>query len=168
MLTEDLRSPALTVGSTVGRHGYDTATLLARQVDQRLARKADSLCMGMRHFGKPMMAITAKQEMGPVRHALSQMVVAGVMTSHPPIQVRVYSPFGDVIADQDARSDQPAPDAVVETASAEGDDSLGLADEMTLPVEEGPQNTVYEMSLGSPDENRVYQVDPNESEKTSN
>lgn len=42
------------------------------------------LLYGDRQFGWPLAALRAQQELGPVRHALSQMVVAGVMTVFPP------------------------------------------------------------------------------------
>jgi hypothetical protein len=42
-----------------------------------------------------------------------------------------------------------------------------MTPEMPLPVDAGPKNTVYEMTLGSPEDNRVYKVDPTEKDKTS-
>jgi hypothetical protein len=41
-----------------------------------------------------MMAMMAKKNLGPVRHVLSQMVVAGVMIVSPPVQVRVSEGTG--------------------------------------------------------------------------
>lgn len=42
------------------------------------------LLYGDRQFGWPLAALRVQQELGPVRHALSQLVVAGVMTVFPP------------------------------------------------------------------------------------
>jgi hypothetical protein len=54
--------------------------------------REDSL-YGTRSVKKPLIAITAKKEPGPVRHALSQMVVAGTMTVHQsPAGVPLPSP----------------------------------------------------------------------------
>ncbi len=44
------------------------------------------LLFGTRGIKRPMVALTTKQNMGPCRHALAQMVVAGVMTVHPPLR----------------------------------------------------------------------------------
>ena len=43
------------------------------------------LLHGDRQFGWPMAALSVQQDLGSVRHALSQMVVAGTMTIFPPI-----------------------------------------------------------------------------------
>ena len=43
---------------------------------------------GERQFGWPLLALNAKRELGRVRHALSQRVVAGTMIVTPPIQIR--------------------------------------------------------------------------------
>jgi len=45
--------------------------------------------LGERQFGFPFIAATVKTHMGPARHALSQMVVAGTMTHQPPVRVVV-------------------------------------------------------------------------------
>lgn len=42
------------------------------------------LLHGERQFGWPLMALRTQFEMGKVRHALSQRVVAGTMTVFPP------------------------------------------------------------------------------------
>lgn len=44
------------------------------------------LLYGRRGIKRPMVALTTKKELGNCRHALSQMVVAGVMTVHPPMR----------------------------------------------------------------------------------
>lgn len=40
--------------------------------------------LGTRSFGWPLMALQVQSSLGPCRHALSQMVVAGTMTVFPP------------------------------------------------------------------------------------
>jgi hypothetical protein len=59
---------------------------------RRLGRAVDThefhrdILRGSRRIARPMMAIATKQNMGPCRHALAQMVVAGVMTVTPPLR----------------------------------------------------------------------------------
>ena len=45
--------------------------------------------MGTRRFDFPFLAAKVKTHMGPCRHVLSQMVVAGVMRHQPPIRIMV-------------------------------------------------------------------------------
>lgn len=56
-----------------------------------------SQLMGFRAFQWSFLSMTAKSEMGPARHALSQMVVAGVMHHQPAIVIKVnpneYAPI---------------------------------------------------------------------------
>jgi hypothetical protein len=160
MLKLERDLPRLTVGSAAGEWNHDSAVRLGRKYDRRLATNADSVCMGVRQFGKPMMALVTQQKLGPVRHALSQMVVAGTMTTQPPVQVRVWSPFGDVVAG--STSATPSSDetpVAAEAAPVEPD----FAAPAPAPVaaEEGPKNKVFELSLGSPEDNKIYEVDPN-------
>lgn len=89
MLKDDAKLPQLVVGSAAGRAIHERAVLLGKHRTQDLADKADSFCVGVRQFGRPMMALHAKRELGPVRHALSQMVVAGTMVTQPPMTIRV-------------------------------------------------------------------------------
>ena len=49
----------------------------------------DGLLLGERRFGFPFLAATVKTNMGPARHALSQMVVCGMMQHQPPVRVVV-------------------------------------------------------------------------------
>lgn len=42
------------------------------------------ILLGVRSFGWPLMALQTQSSLGPCRHALSQMVVAGTMTVFPP------------------------------------------------------------------------------------
>ena len=63
----------------------------SRRLGQRVVRslaaaRTDLLFGHQRGIKRPLIALTTKKEMGPVRHALSQMVVAGVMTVHPPVR----------------------------------------------------------------------------------
>lgn len=45
--------------------------------------------MGIRAFQVPNLSMQVKSNMGPARHALSQMVVAGVMHHQPAIVIKV-------------------------------------------------------------------------------
>jgi hypothetical protein len=90
MLT-DPPTVKLKVGSPVSRKSHDEATLLASKNLHKFASQATSFCHGRRQFGRPMMALTAKKSLGPVRHVLSQMVVAGSMKVNAPVQVRITS-----------------------------------------------------------------------------
>ena len=45
------------------------------------------LLAGKRTFGWPMLALTAKRDLGKVRHALSQRTVAGTMVVTPPFHI---------------------------------------------------------------------------------
>lgn len=83
------RGPRLTVGGPLTRRQHDEATLLSTPLERGLVNMAKSQCHGAHSFGRPMMALMAKKNLGPVRHVLSQMVVAGVMIVSPPVQVRV-------------------------------------------------------------------------------
>ena len=49
-----------------------------------------TILMGERIFGWPLMALQSKNKMeyGPVRHVLTQMVVAGTVTVMPPVKAR--------------------------------------------------------------------------------
>lgn len=62
------------------REAWATATALARPV-KRLTFFEDVL-RGFRGVRRPLIALSTEQNMGPVRHALSQRVVAGTMTVH--------------------------------------------------------------------------------------
>lgn len=44
---------------------------------------------GVRRFVFPFLAAQAKSDFGPARHALSQMVVAGLMHPSPPVRILV-------------------------------------------------------------------------------
>lgn len=41
---------------------------------------------GGRGLRRPLIAVATKKDMGPARHALAQMVVAGTMVVHPPLK----------------------------------------------------------------------------------
>lgn len=45
---------------------------------------ASSVLVGKREFGWPLLALQVQTSIGPCRHALAQMVVAGTMTVFPP------------------------------------------------------------------------------------
>lgn len=51
---------------------------------ERAKKMSASVLHGQRRFGWPMMALQTQRELGPVRHAISQMVVSGTMTIFPP------------------------------------------------------------------------------------
>lgn len=86
--------PKLVVGGPLTRRNHDQATLLSTPLEKGLVDMARSQCHGTHSFGRPMMALLAKKNLGPVRHVLSQMVVAGVMIVSPPVQVRVSESSG--------------------------------------------------------------------------
>jgi hypothetical protein len=68
---------------------HSVAVRLSDERDAALAEKRTSLTCGRRQFGSPMMALQAKKSLGPCRHALTQMVVAGSMVVNPPVQIRI-------------------------------------------------------------------------------
>ena len=51
-----------------------------------LLRKKDDVLQGQRGVRYPLIALTTQRSMGPARHALSQKVVGGTMTIHPPFE----------------------------------------------------------------------------------
>lgn len=51
---------------------------------ERTKKMSTCVLYGQRRFGWPLMALHTQRELGPVRHAISQMVVAGTMTIFPP------------------------------------------------------------------------------------
>jgi hypothetical protein len=70
---------------------FKDAHVRSRRLGQRVVRslaeaRSNVLFGDQRGIKRPLIALTTKKEMGPVRHALSQMVVAGVMTVHPPMR----------------------------------------------------------------------------------
>jgi hypothetical protein len=79
----------LLVGSALSEAQHARAVHLAGHRAQELAQAAASVTRGRVTMGRPMMAITARRDLGPVRHALAQRVVAGSMTTQPPVQVKV-------------------------------------------------------------------------------
>jgi hypothetical protein len=79
----------LVVGSALSEAQHARAVHLAGQRAQALADAAASVTRGRVTMGRPMMAITARRDLGPVRHALAQRVVAGSMTHQPAVQVKV-------------------------------------------------------------------------------
>jgi len=50
-----------------------------------LMKQAD-LLRGERALRFPLISLTARKQMGPYRHVLSQKVVAGIMAIHPPYE----------------------------------------------------------------------------------
>jgi hypothetical protein len=50
-----------------------------------LTKHAD-LLRGERALRFPLISLTARKQMGPYRHVLSQKVVAGIMAIHPPYE----------------------------------------------------------------------------------
>jgi hypothetical protein len=47
---------------------------------------------GGRGLRRPLIAVATKKDMGPARHALAQMVVAGTMVVHPPLKAGAGPP----------------------------------------------------------------------------
>jgi hypothetical protein len=55
-----------------------------------------SILNGLHVVRFPLIALTTRRAMGPARHVLSQMVVAGTMTVHPPYNP--VQPISDSVA----------------------------------------------------------------------
>lgn len=87
-------APRLVLGGPLTRKNHADAVLLHAPVTDELVRFTASRCHGRRSFGRPMMAMMTKKNLGPVRHVLAQMVVAGIMFNPPPVQVRVPETHG--------------------------------------------------------------------------
>ncbi len=68
-------------------HGPESNRAL-RRAEWSLGSPTSPL-MGTRRFDYPFLAARVKTHMGPARHALSQMVVAGIMTHQPPVRILV-------------------------------------------------------------------------------
>lgn len=78
--------------SILMRHSHGKAVQLAdKTLNFQLSGQVNSYCCGERRFGRPLMALLAKKNLGPCRHALSQMVVAGTMYVQTPVQVKISS-----------------------------------------------------------------------------
>lgn len=77
-MSGDVKHELRPVQVLAAQHGV--AMRLGEQA-RMLPFREDSL-YGTRSVKKPLIAITTKKDPGPVRHALSQMVVAGTMTVH--------------------------------------------------------------------------------------
>lgn len=60
---------------------HHEARRLASPQHQQPGVRPPDLLYGRRALKKPLIALTTSRELGPCRHALSQMVVAGVMTT---------------------------------------------------------------------------------------
>lgn len=67
------------------RRSHQRAVLLAMRGAAFADWTASGLLLGQRIFGWPQMALYAQRDLGNVRHALAQRVVAGTMTIYPPI-----------------------------------------------------------------------------------
>ena len=74
VLHRDLRGEGL--ASPLHRSAVDLGTISSR-------------LRGQRRFMFSFLAATTKSHMGPARHALSQMVVAGLMHPSPPVRILV-------------------------------------------------------------------------------
>lgn len=59
------------------------------QALELVSQRHDRLLHGARDFGWPVLALRTNFALGPVRHALSQQVVAGTMTVFPPVAAHV-------------------------------------------------------------------------------
>lgn len=77
------------------QHVYQTSTRLSEAAVQLTGRAHSSLLHGERNFGWPTLALRTSFTLGPVRHALSQMVVAGTMTIFPPFVPNRAPPKSD-------------------------------------------------------------------------
>lgn len=72
------------MGRSPFRRDHAASARLLGLAVARTAREHDRLLHGDRDFGWPMLALRTRFAMGPVRHALTQRVVAGTMTIFPP------------------------------------------------------------------------------------
>lgn len=77
------------------RRVHQDATRLSEAAQQLTSAAHTSLLHGQRAFGWPTLALRTSFTLGPVRHALSQMVVAGTMTVFPPFVPNKPPPKGD-------------------------------------------------------------------------
>lgn len=66
------------------RRDHAASSRLLGLATARTSRERGGLLHGERSFGWPLMALRTRCDMGQVRHALSQRVVAGTMTVFPP------------------------------------------------------------------------------------
>lgn len=69
-------------------HTHLRAGRLCRRGPAHRAWAGSSLLPGRRDFGWPMLSLQAQRELGSVRHALAQRVVAGTMTVTPPLLIQ--------------------------------------------------------------------------------
>ena len=83
-------------------HIYLDSSRFARESGRVTSRSHSSLLHGSRDFGWPVMALRTSFALGPVRHALSQMVVAGTMSVFPPF-VKVRPPPDSDASDDDQK-----------------------------------------------------------------
>lgn len=58
--------------------------LFSEHRSKKQLRKQKDVLQGQRGVRYPLIALTTQRSMGPARHALSQKVVGGTMTIHPP------------------------------------------------------------------------------------
>ena len=87
-----------------------------------LATAHPDILRGRRGLKKPFLALTAKQDLGNCRHALSQVVVAGIMVVDAPVfpglsnAPRTPTPTGPVrVPAAPAPRNEPDPDVIVLT-----------------------------------------------------
>lgn len=105
----------LIVGGPLSRQNHAAAVKLAEHRSFVLVQNLASVVRGRVHFGRPMMALATEKKLGPVRHAVAQMVVAGTMVVQPPVQVRVSDgPRNHVRDSDDSRSLPARTDEVVD------------------------------------------------------
>jgi len=84
----------LQVGTPAGRWAYKQAQTLGATRFDGFQGKDKCYCHGQRQFGAPLQALMVQKKLGSVRHALSQMVVAGTMVHQPPVEIRYGRPSG--------------------------------------------------------------------------
>lgn len=60
--------------------------LFSEHHSKKQLRKQKDVLQGQRGLRYPLIALTTQRSMGPARHALSQKVVGGTMTIHPPFE----------------------------------------------------------------------------------
>jgi len=98
----------LVVGGPLTRQNHAAAVKLAEPRSFVLVQNLASVVRGRVQFGRPMMALVTEKKLGPVRHAVAQMVVAGTMVVQPPVQVRVSDGPRKQVLDSDGSRSHPA------------------------------------------------------------
>jgi hypothetical protein len=138
-ITAPIIPTRLIVGGPMAEERHEQACLLGQERSDRMIAHARSFCHGRHGFGRPMMMLQAQQNLGPCRHALTQMVVAGGMVIQPPVQVRVPAPalnadrVGDATARPGPSSQEGSPDPFDDSFAERAPQSVGGLSDLRQP-----------------------------------